>query len=135
MTVTEDTSLSEKSTKPWVSWEPCDDTQGEAALARLARNKPGVFADSKLISRRQSRLSFYQSYRLLELEFVRDHGAERAFVLDGFQGTVWLDGESEPIHDTNRAESLALTKATATDYVRFFFYFLRADEGAFVLIE
>jgi ATP-dependent Zn protease len=136
MTTTEDTSIVEKSTEPWASWEPCEDEQGAEALNRLARNLPRYFADSKLISSRQSRLSFYKSHRLMELEFVvRDHGAERAFVLDGSQGTVWLNGESEPIHDTNDAESLALTEATAADYVRFFFYFLRADEGAFVLIE
>jgi hypothetical protein len=135
MTTTEDTSIVEKSTEPWASWEPCEDEQGAEALNRLARNLPRYFADSKLISSRQSRLAFYESHRLMELEFLRDHGAERAFVLDGPQGTVWLNGESEPIHDTNGAESLALTEATAADYVRFFFYFLRADEGAFVLIE
>ena len=39
------------------------------------------------------------------------------------------------MHSTNEAESLTLTEATVADYVRFFFYFLRADEGAFVLIE
>ena len=95
----------------------------------LPANLPKIFADSKLISSRQARLSFYQSHRLMELEFVRDRGTERAFVLDGSRGTVWLNGESGPIHDTNDAESLALTKATAADYVRFFFYFLRADEA------
>ena len=135
MTATEQTSLSEKSTAPWASWDPCDGTQAEEALDRLARNTPGVFADSKLISSRQSRLSFYKSHRLIQLEFVGDDGAARAFVLDGPHGTAWLNGESAPIHDINEAESLELTKATAADYVRFFFYFLRADEGAFVLIE
>jgi AAA+ superfamily predicted ATPase len=135
MTATEQTSIAEKSAEPWASWEPCDETQGAEALERLARNLPKIFADSKLITSRQARLSFYESHRLLELVFVRDRGAERAFVLDGPRGTAWLNGESGPIHDTNEAESLALTKATAADYVRFFFYFLRADDGAFVLIE
>jgi ATP-dependent Zn protease len=135
MTAAEQTSISEKRTDGWASWEPCDDEQGAQALALLARELPGFFANSTLMSARQSRLSFYQAHRLLELVFVRDHGPERAFVLDGPRGSVWLNGESDPIHDTNAAESLALTKATAADYVRFFFYFLRADEGAFVLIE
>ena len=86
MTATEQTSIAEKSTEPWASWEPCDETQGAEALERLARNLPKFFADSKLITSRQARLSFYESHRLLELVFVRDRGAERAFVLDGPQG-------------------------------------------------
>ena len=72
---------------------------------------------------------------MIELQLVRDDGTERAFVLDGPGRTAWLDGSSEPMHSTNQAESLTLTEATVADYVRFFFYFLRADEGAFVLIE
>ena len=127
--------MPQKRTEPWASWEPCDSKQGAAALKRLASQQPAFFADAKLISSRQSRLSFYQSHRLMELEFVRDHGAERAFVLDGPRGSEWLNGESAPIHDTNEAESLKLTKATAAEYIMFFFYFLRADEGGFVLIE
>ena len=39
------------------------------------------------------------------------------------------------MHEVNKAESLALTQSTACDYIRFFLYFLRADDGAFVLIE
>jgi len=135
MTATEQTAIAEKTTEPWASWEPCDDDQGAEALERLARSLPRFFADSKLISSRQSRLPFYESHRLMELEFDRGQGAERAFVLDGPRGTALLDGQSSPIHDANEAESLALTEATAADYVKFFLYFLRADEGAFVLIE
>jgi hypothetical protein len=80
-------------------------------------------------------LSFYNAHELIELQFVRDDGMGQAFVLDGPRGIEWLNGESGPIHDTNELESLALTESTVGDYVRFFFYFLRADEGAFVLIE
>jgi ATP-dependent Zn protease len=126
--------MPEKQAEPWVVWEPCEGERGAAALARLARELPAYFAGSTLLSSRSSPLSFYKAYRLMELQFVRD-GTERAFVLDSPGGTRWLNGSSDPMHSTNEAESLALTEATVADYVRFFFYFLRADEGAFVLIE
>ncbi|MDT5366837.1 MAG: cell division protease FtsH [Mycobacterium sp.] len=135
MTATSAASMPENSTQPWVVWESCGGEQGAAALGRLARELPAYFAGSTLLSSRSSPLSFYKAYRLMELAFVREHGPERAFVLDGPGGTAWLNGSSEPMHATNEDESLALTDATVADYVRFFFYFLRADEGAFVLIE
>jgi ATP-dependent Zn protease len=127
--------MPEKRSEPWAVWEPCEGEQGEEALARLVGQLPAFFADSTLISSRRAWLSFYREHRLIELTFVRDRGTERAFVLDGPGGTVWLNGSSEPIHDTNEAESLHLPQVTVADYVRFFFYFLRADAGAFVLIE
>jgi hypothetical protein len=127
--------LPEKSSAPWASWQSCDDGRAAVALERLADALPAFFADSILLSSRSSELSFYTDVCLIELGFVRDHGTERAFVLDGPVGTLWLDGESDTIHTTNENESLALTDSTVADYVRFFFYFLRADEGAFVLIE
>jgi ATP-dependent Zn protease len=125
----------EKPLEPWVTWEPCEDEQAAEALGRLAREEPRFFADASLLSARSAALPFYATHRLIELRFARDHGPERAFVLHGADDTRWLDGESGPIHETNAAESLALTDATVHDYVRFFFYFVRGDSGPFVLIE
>ena len=39
------------------------------------------------------------------------------------------------MHAANDDDSLALTEATVHDYIRFFLYFVRGDEGAFALIE
>ncbi len=125
----------EKRVYPWVLWEQCERRQGAQALSRLAGQLPEFFSDSRLVSSRWSRLPFYATHRLMELRFVRDRGVERAFVLHGPERTMWLNGKSDPMHDVNDAESVALTRSTAGDYIRFFLYFLRADEGAFVLIE
>ena len=123
----------------WPFWEPCEHWRAAAALERLVLAEPRFFARSALVSSRWSRLSFYEAHRLLELTFVRDRRTERAFVLDGPGGTLWLNGSSAPIHDANDAEWLSLTQATAdatvVDYIRFFLYFLIADDGAFALIE
>jgi tetratricopeptide (TPR) repeat protein len=130
-----DSPRPEKATLPWTSWEPCDDWRGADVLERLAGVLPQFFGASTLMSSRRTPLAFYRDHDLIELEFVREHGIERAFVLDGSLGTVWLDGASDAIHTVNGWESLVLTESTVAAYLRFFLYFLRSDCGGFVLIE
>src|SRR5690349_18777458 len=96
---------------------------------------PTYFADSRLVDSNWSRLPFYRSTRLMALHFTRDHGVERAYVLDAPGHTWWLNGGSGPIHDANEAESLTLTDSTVAAYLRFFHYFVYGEEGGFVLIE
>ena len=127
--------MPEKSAAAWASWTLCEDDEGNEALTRLAGKLPAFFGDSTLVSCRWSALSFYKDHRLMELQFFREHGMARAYALHGLHDTAWLNGESNPIHEVNDAESLELTATTVADYVGFFFYFLRADDGAFVLIE
>ena len=98
--------------------------RGAAGLCRL-----------RVVGARCGDLSFYGAHRLLELRLARLDKQERAFVFHGPEETRWLDGKSEPIHETNAAESLALSDATVHDYVRFFFAFVHSDSGPFVLIE
>jgi Flp pilus assembly protein TadD len=128
--------MGEKRVDSWVRWEQCERRHGVEALSRLADDQLQMFfADSVLVGCRQSRLPFYATHQLVELRFARDHGEECAFVLDGPSRTWWLNGESSPIHDANEAERLKLTQSLICDYIRFFFYFVRGDEGPFVLIE
>lgn len=119
----------------WVAWEPAGDEEAAEALSRLAGDAPQFFADSSLLSARAAKLPFYADHRLLELQFERDHGPERAYVLHGPNATHWLDGTSAPVHEVNESEGLALTDGTVEVYVRFFFYFVRGESGPFVLIE
>src|SRR5947209_17971193 len=127
--------MPEKSAASWASWTPCDEAEGTEALTRLAGRLPAFFGDSTLVSCRWTALSFYTDHRLMELQFFREHGMARAYALHGLHETEWLNGESTPIHEVNESESLELTDSTVADYVGFFFYFLRGDDGAFVLIE
>jgi hypothetical protein len=126
--------MAEKDTAQWAHWEPCDGNEAALALSQLAASRPEYFADATLAEARISRLSFYPSHRLMELQFTRDIGLERAFILVGGAQPLWLDGSSGPIHEVNGSESLEFSDRTVLDYVRFFFYFVRGD-GGFVLIE
>ena len=128
-------AVPEKPADPWMAWEQCEGTRAAEALSRLAVQLPEFFANATLLGCRWSRLSFYAAHRLMELQVARDQGVERAFALHGPERTLWLNGDSNPIHEVNEAESLALTRSTVRDYLRFFLYFIRADSGAFVLIE
>jgi hypothetical protein len=125
----------EKPLEPWATWEACAGDSAAQAMTRMAESLPQYFADSTTIDSRCARLPFYRRFRLIEVRFVRAGEPERAFLLDGEGETHWLDGTSPPIHQTNATEPLKLTNDTVLDYVRFFLFFLRADEGAFMLVE
>ena len=56
-------------------------------------------------------------------------------MLHSVSTTFWLDGQSSPIHAVNELESLQLVEGAVLDYVRFFLFAMRGDQGAFVLIE
>jgi ATP-dependent Zn protease len=125
----------EKSTEPWAKWEPCPEDVATAALERISDEAPMFFGGSRIKSARWTALPFYQSHKLIEAQLEWPESTQRAFLLDGNGHTWWLNGGSGPVHDVNFEESLALTWATAPDYLRFFVYFLRADGLAFVLLE
>jgi AAA+ superfamily predicted ATPase len=116
-----------------VSWRPFEDELASGVLSSLAGRPPRHV--SALESARCASLPFYANHLLIELRFADISGPERVFGLHGPDRTCWLDGSSEPIHETNEAESLMLSDETVRDYVRFFFFFVRGESGAFVLLE
>lgn len=46
-----------------------------------------------------------------------------------------LNGTSPPIHQVNERARIRLTEENVRDYLRFFFWFVRAEKGPFVLVE
>src|SRR5260221_7689636 len=125
----------EKSTSPWAQWELCPPDVATAALKRITDEVPMFFADTTLRSARWTALSFYNIYRLIEVTIDHKATDERAFLLDGNGKTWWLPGDSGPLYYVDTEEDLQLTEEQAADYLRFFCYFLRADEGAFAILE
>lgn len=117
----------------WVSWRPFGDDQVSSVLGRLAGRT--LQRGAARVRARCATLPFYARYQLIELQFAGNHGPEYVFGLDGPEQTMWLDGSSGPVHETNEAESLALTDETVNNYIRFFFFFVRGDSGPFVLVE
>jgi tetratricopeptide (TPR) repeat protein len=118
----------------WASLAEVRPYEGEEALWRLAREHSAFFGDAIMVGCEPFELSFYRSFRLLNLIYARSGQYRRVFALDNGEATWWLNGESSPIHDVND-QNLQLGDNEIEDYLRFFLYFLRADAGGFVLIE
>jgi len=92
------------------AWERCPADDAAEALADLAEQLPAFFAGANLVAARRAQLRFYAEHRLIELEVNRGAGSEIAYVLHGEGATRWLNGSSEPIHDTNEDEALELAE-------------------------
>src|SRR5690606_35553508 len=93
---------------------------------------------AKVRSGRGTSLPFYQDHALLEYIVAPVIGEPApVYLLAGHErgGLQWLDGTSAPIHRANDLEKVSITAATAISYLRFFMYFVRGDEGQFVMIE
>ncbi len=125
----------ERTLGPGISWEPCSARVLPELLTELRLHAPGSFASASIKRAQQARLPFYSNHVLLDLQLLAVAGIERALVLHSAATTFWLDGQSSPIHAVNELESLQLVEGTVLDYVRFFLFAMRGDQGAFVLIE
>lgn len=47
----------------------------------------------------------------------------------------WLNGTSPPIHEVNAKAPIKITKKNVLDYLRFFCFFVRGEEGPFLVSE
>lgn len=120
-----------------VEWEPCPIEQADEVLAALVARHEERFTGWRIARARRAGLSFYREHLLVQLELARDDRLFRVFALSASEpkSVRWLDGSLAPLHDANESEVLSLSARTLLDYVRFFLFFLRAEEGAFTLLE
>lgn len=125
----------ERTLGPNISWEPCTPDTVAAVLVNLRAREPQSFAGASIVRARQAALPFYTNHVLVDIRLLGVAGVERALLLHTGDESIWLDGQSNPIHAVNELESLELTEATALDYVRYFVFAMRGEQGAFVLIE
>lgn len=125
----------ERTLGPNMAWEPCPCTTVAAVTADLRARSPQDFATLSVLHARQCALPFYRNHMLIDARLLGVAGVGQVLLLHDGTQTIWLDGQSSPIHAVNELESLQLTDDTALDYVRFFLYVMRGEQGAFVLIE
>jgi AAA+ superfamily predicted ATPase len=125
----------ELSLGPSVRFTPLGRDDAAALMDALRAAAPGRFEGAAAVLALGAALPFYPRHGLVDLRFAGPHGAGRAFLLRSAEGLVWLDGSAAPIHEVNEREALDLADARLLDYVRFFLFFVRGDEGPFVLVE
>ena len=125
----------ERTLGPNIVWTPCEPPVIGELIANLRAQSPQSFASAVVLEARQAWLPFYTDHFLVDVTLHGVAGVERALLLHGRSDTYWLDGQARPIHMVNALEEIELTENTVLDYVRYFLFAMRGDQGAFVLIE
>jgi DNA polymerase III delta prime subunit len=120
----------------WLEWEPLDTDEAiRFAKKGLEAHEFEQLPELTLTSR-VAALHFYKHLRLVWIRIsALDGSSSDLFMLAGKNHHFVLDGTSTPIHDANDIEKLALTTASAPDYLRFFCFFVHGDSGPFPIIE
>ena len=80
-------------------------------------------------------MNFYPGYRFLE---VADHSslpAMKRFVVYSDENHMVLNFSNEPIYAFNQAVPIQLSEDNISDYVRFFFTYVRGRHGRFLVTE
>lgn len=120
----------------WARWEPSDHQATTLAMSRLARRLPVLFRSAPVRLSERCELPFYESLELLRITVDRNGAPRQVHLLHGLNQTLWLSGDSGPIHLANSLQALSLSDITVESYLRFFLSFLRSDHGSlFSLIE
>lgn len=80
-------------------------------------------------------LPFYPGSKFLDLADHRTLPPARRFAIIAKNKAHILDFTNQPIYELNESYPLQLTIDNVTDYVRFFFSFVRGRHGRFLIIE
>ncbi len=113
----------------------CDRLETEDLLAKLGPHLEGApfSPDTTVIMTRP--LAFYPGYTFIDMADHATMPARRKFVLRKGDDIVVLDFTNAPIYALNERTKLKLTSDTMTDYLRFFFSFVRGRHGRFLICE
>lgn len=80
-------------------------------------------------------LSFYEEYNLFQYTDKSVDPAAVYYYLYKSGDPRLLNWSNHPIYLLNSTGALKLTSETMSDYVRFFFYFVRGELGTFIIVE
>jgi len=118
------------------NWETIAD---EEVKELLERSNPvdGLYPVSvETTQARKRSLPFYDQALLVRLTDPSWDDANLALFYLFEKDTLYrLNGQSNPIHELNAKVALTLTEENVLDYLRFFAFFVRGEEGAFLIVE
>jgi AAA+ superfamily predicted ATPase len=106
------------------------------ALEKMDRS--AELLDRVQLSGLSTRLPFYQKLELVHVFIAATRSKSpplSIFALANDKELLVLDGKAAPVHGANRIEELKLKKEEALDYLRFFCFAVRGDDGPFLLFE
>ncbi|MBN8520594.1 MAG: hypothetical protein J0L77_01680 [Alphaproteobacteria bacterium] len=81
-------------------------------------------------------LPFYESVALIRVKDPAWTPKELTLYYLTDQGNLyWLNGTSPPIHEVNQKAPIKITEDNVLEYLRFFCFFVRGEEGPFLIAE
>lgn len=80
-------------------------------------------------------LPYYRDTRLVRISDPAWAPSLRLYYLVSENGFAELSGSSTPIHDVNEADPIQLSDATVLAYLCDFCFFVRGDEGPFLVVD
>lgn len=113
-------------------WEPLNDL----SIVHGVENIDGLPCDDRAVWTQRS-LSFYPDpkMKLLHAKHPDWDDALQIYFLANADDLTRLDGTSPPIHMTNAEQSLVLNEETVLDYLQFFCFFVRGEDGPFYILD
>lgn len=120
------------------SWRPLSPAIAQALATQVLLSEVQFGQLLNLsVTGRTARLPFSADLELCHLSVLRK-GAEASdmFMLYDGETRYVLDGTSGPVHGANESHEFTITDETvAAEYLRFFCFAVRGDEGPFILFE
>lgn len=118
----------------WTALPASEQAQVLTTLQGLGWQQP-LDPETTRISHR--RLSFCEGAELLRLEDRTWYpGVVRGYAVVGTDGETWrLDGTCAPVYRLVREPGFLSTYDNAVDYLRFFCFFVRGENGPFLLLD
>jgi ankyrin repeat protein len=117
-------------------WRPAPETLGPDILAGSPAMEAGLTHDSDRTRFEISELPWYDSVRILRITDPTWPIEDLAlYYLVSEDGKYRLNGTSPPIHEVNARAPIQLTPDNVLDYLRFFCFFVRGEEGPFYITE
>lgn len=80
-------------------------------------------------------LSFYPGHRLLDIADYTVMPSSHRYLIYGPKKTAILNFTNQPIYDLNKQISIRLNDDNVSEYLKFFFSFVRGRHGRFLLCE
>lgn len=111
--------------------------QASASTIKLVRNASPIDRALRIdggAAVEQLALPFYKSVDLVRVTHDSIAAGTAIYFLSDGRRLTRLDGTSPPIHRFNRTHDLRWSSANAANYLWFFTYFVRGEEGPFLIV-
>lgn len=118
-----------------VDWEKVEQKKVETLLEEINPHIEPVPFNNETTTIRTKDLKFYSDLKFLELTDLSAVPSVRKYALYKKGDVNVVNWTNQTIYDTNEKNDLILNEKTVTDYVRFFFNYVRGRHGRFLIIE